>query len=84
MRIQSLELTEEKILKNKYSLPAGVQIKEMNIPASQYPEDFPAIEFYPNGGSNGGSILLDSQDRRGFRISVNFLTGMVVIEAISS
>jgi type II secretion system protein H len=82
VRIQSLESTEEKVVKNKYPLPAGVQIKEMNIPAPQYPEDFPAIEFYPSGGSNGGSILLDMQDRKGFRISVHFLTGMVVIEAI--
>jgi type II secretion system protein H len=82
VRIQSLESTEEKVVKNKYPLPAGVQIKEMNIPAPQYPEDFPAIEFYPSGGSNGGSILLDMQDRKGFRISIHFLTGMVVIEAI--
>jgi general secretion pathway protein H len=83
VRIQSLELTEEKVLKGTYPLPAGVQIKEMNIPAPQYPDDFPVIEFYPSGGSNGGSILLDTQDRKGFRISVHFLTGMVVIEAIS-
>lgn len=82
IRIQSLEPMEEKVLKNKYPLPVGVQIREMNIPSPQYPPDFPAIEFYPNGGSNGGSILLDSQDQRGFRIRVHFLTGMVVIEAI--
>lgn len=82
VRIQSLEPTEEKVLKNKYPLPAGVQIKEVNIPAPQYPDDFPVIEFYPSGGSNGGSILLDMPDRKGFRITVHFLTGMVVIEAI--
>ena len=82
VRIQSLGPSEEKILKNKYPLPVGVQIKEVNIPAPQYPDDFPVIEFYPSGGSNGGSILLDSQERKGFRISVHFLTGMVVIEAI--
>lgn len=82
VRIQLLEPTEEKVLKNKYPLPAGVQIKEVNIPAPQYLEDYPAIEFYPSGGSNGGSILLDTPDRKGFRISVHFLTGMVVIEAI--
>ena len=44
--IQALELTEEKVLKNKYPIPAGVQIKEVNIPAPQYPDDFPVIEFY--------------------------------------
>jgi len=68
VRILSLEPTEEKILKN--------------IPPPEYPADFPAIEFYPSGGSNGGSILLDSQDQKGFRIKVHFLTGMVAIEAI--
>ena len=82
VRIQSVERTEEKVLKNKYPLPAGVQIKEVNIPTAQYTDEPPAIEFYPSGGSNGGSILLDSPDRKGFRISVHFLTGMVVIEAI--
>jgi prepilin-type N-terminal cleavage/methylation domain-containing protein len=82
VRIQALELNEEKVLKNKYPLPLGIQIREMDIPSPQYPADFPVIEFYPSGGSNGGSILLDSQDRKGFRISVHFLTGMVVIEAI--
>ena len=81
VRIQSLEPTEERVLKNRYPLPAGVQIKEVNIPAVQYTDDLPAFEFYPSGGSNGGSILLDMQDRKGFRISVHFLTGMVVIEA---
>jgi general secretion pathway protein H len=82
VRVLSLEPTEEKVLKNKYPLPAGIQIKEMYIPSSENPADFPAIEFYPSGGSNGGSILLDSQDQKGFRIKVHFLTGMVVIEAI--
>jgi len=82
VRILSLEPTEEKILKNIYPLPAGIQIKDMSIPSPEYPADFPAIEFYPSGGSNGGSILLDSQDQKGFRIKVHFLTGMVAIEAI--
>lgn len=82
VRVQSLEPTEEKALKNKYPLPVGIQIKEVDIPSPQYPADFPAIEFYPNGGSNGGSILLDNQDQRGFRIRVHFLTGTVMIEAI--
>jgi hypothetical protein len=38
------------------------------------------IEFYPNGGSNGGAILLDSQDRMGYKIKVHLLTGMVEVE----
>jgi prepilin-type N-terminal cleavage/methylation domain-containing protein len=89
--IQLLESTEDKstnkkgeemVQKNKYHLPDGIQIKELKIPSPQYPADFPAIEFYPNGGSNGGSILLDSQDQRGYRIKVHFLTGIVEIEGV--
>jgi prepilin-type N-terminal cleavage/methylation domain-containing protein len=89
--IQLLESTEDKsankkgeemVQKNKYHLPVGIQIKELKIPSPQYAADFPAIEFYPNGGSNGGSILLDSQDQRGYRIKVHFLTGIVEIEGV--
>ena len=64
----------------KFPLPDGVQVKEVKIPSPLYPSDFPAIEFYPNGGSNGGSILLEGQDHKGYRIKVHFLTGMVEVE----
>jgi type II secretion system protein H len=87
VRVQSMELkeekdekTEEKITPMTYSLPEGIRMKEIDIPSPQYPSDFPLIEFYPNGGSNGGSILLDSQDRKGYKIEVHFLTGMVKVE----
>ncbi len=63
-----------------YTLPASVQMKELNIESTQYPADLPAFEFYPNGGSNGGDILLDSRSQKGFKIKVHFLTGKVVIE----
>ena len=66
--------------KRSYSLPEGIQMKEVKIPFPEFPSDLPTIEFYPNGGSNGGSILLDAQTQKGYRIKVNFLTGMVAIE----
>jgi general secretion pathway protein H len=65
-----------------YTLPQGVQIKEVEAPDPEFPSDLPTIEFYPNGGSNGGTILLDASDRKGFRIKVNFLTGMVKVEQV--
>ena len=87
VRVQSMELKDEKDEKTKekitpmtYLLPEGIRMKEIDIPSPQYPSDFPLIEFYPNGGSNGGSILLDSQDRKGYRIEVHFLTGIVKVE----
>ncbi len=63
-----------------YILPKGVEIKEVKSNSPEYPSDYAVIEFYPNGGSNGGTILLDSSDRKGYRIKVNFLTGIVEIE----
>ena len=48
-----------------YALPSGIHIKEVKVDSPQFPSDVPTIEFYPNGGSNGGVILLDNQDRKG-------------------
>jgi len=73
---------EEKALQKKYSLPGEIKFKEVKTAPSQYSSGFPAIEFYPNGTSNGGSILLDSQDRKGYKIKVHFLTGVVEIERV--
>ncbi len=80
VKVQSVELIEEKAPPKIYSLPEGVQIKEIKVDSPQYPSDLPTIEFYPNGGSNGGTVLLDSKDLKGYKIKVNFLTGIVQIE----
>jgi len=90
VKVQSVKLTEEKAEDEKqdklsekiYSFPEGINMREVKVSSAQYPSDFPTIEFYPNGGSNGGSVLLGSQDQRGYRIKVNFLTGLVEIEEI--
>jgi len=74
------EKKEEDAPKTLYGLPKGVQMKDLDFTSPQYPCDLPAIEFYPNGGSNGGSILFSSSERGGYRISVHFLTGMVEVE----
>jgi general secretion pathway protein H len=66
----------------KYALPEGVQMKEVKVSSPQYPADLPVIEFYPSGGSNGGSILLERPDHQGYRIKVHFITGMVQVEEI--
>ena len=91
VKVQLMESTEEKAEdeQNKgkappkaYFLPDGVYIKEVDVDSPQYPSDLPTIEFYPNGGSNGGTILLDSQDLKGYKIKVHFLTGSVAIEKV--
>jgi type II secretion system protein H len=68
--------------KTLYGLPVGVQMKELDFPSPEHPCDLPAVEFYPNGGSNGGSVLINSPERKGYRIKVDFFTGMVEIEQV--
>ena len=74
------EKKEGKQYKKTYSLPEGIQIVESDIPPPQCASDLPTIEFYPNGGSNGGIFFLNSADQRGYKIMVDFLTGIVKIE----
>jgi len=71
---------EAKAPEMRYPLPGGIQIKEVKIPSPEFPSDLPTIEFYPTGGSNGGAILLEIQDQKGYWIKVHFLTGIVGIE----
>jgi general secretion pathway protein H len=73
---------EDKAPQKIYPLPNGIHLKEVKVEEPQYPSDFPAIEFYPNGGSNGGTILLEGQDQRGYKVKVYFLTGTVEIERV--
>lgn len=87
VRVQALEEEGEgekaeevaRVLKKSYSLPSGIQMKEVKIPSAEFPSDVPAIEFYPNGGSNGGSVILEAEDQKGYRIRVRFLTGIVEV-----
>jgi general secretion pathway protein H len=91
VRVQKTEPSEEKeqelrgkgkSVRQMYHLPTGINVKEVNIASPQYASDYPTFEFYPNGGSNGGSFLLSSEERGGYRIKVHFLTGMVTIEKV--
>jgi len=76
------EKKEGKDTPKVYVLPASIQMKELKVESTQYLSDLPAIEFYPNGGSNGGDILLDTPSQKGYKIKVNFLTGTVIIEKV--
>jgi len=74
------EPAEQKPSQKIYIMPPSVQIKEVKAEEPEFPSELPTIEFYPNGGSNGGSILLDGGDGKVFKITVFFLTGEVRIE----
>jgi type II secretion system protein H len=85
--VHSMDLSEENVEEKQgpvpektYLLPEGIQMKGDPTTSSLSTSELSPIEFYPNGGSNGGAILLDSPDRLGYRIQVHFLTGMVDIK----
>jgi type II secretion system protein H len=87
VRVQSMDSKEEKEEKTDranhkktYFLPDGIEMKGIQIASPQYRSEIPSIEFYPNGGSNGGAIVLDSQGRKGYKIKIHFLTGIVEVE----
>lgn len=63
----------------KFVLPEGIQMKELEIPILQDPPGSHTIEFYPNGGSNGGSLVIYVPEHKGYRIKVHFITGIVEI-----
>ena len=65
-----------------YSVPAGVNLKEVKTESPESSSDLPTIEFYPNGSSNGGTILLDMEDHNGYKITVNFVTGIVAVDKV--
>ncbi len=43
-------------------------------------DDVYDIEFFPRGNSSGGEIVVRAQDNRGYSLSVNRITGKVVLE----
>jgi general secretion pathway protein H len=73
VKVQSIVLEEEEKKESiqSYPLPKGIQIKGDN-----------PIEFYSNGASNGGTILLESEGHKGYKIRVHFLTGIVEVEKV--
>jgi general secretion pathway protein H len=65
------EEEEKKEPIQSYPLPKGIHLR------GGHP-----IEFYSNGSSNGGTILLESEGHKGYKITVHFLTGMVEVEKV--
>lgn len=80
--LESEETKEKSPPARTFSLPEWIQIREMKTWANQISTELPTIEFYPNGGSNGGSFLLEGEGQRGYRIQVHSVTGAVKIERI--
>lgn len=75
---------ETSVLIKSYILPEGIRVERIDSIPEVSPSEMTLFEFYPNGGSNGGSLLLENEDRSRFRIEVHFLTGMVKIVKVEA
>lgn len=79
---KDLERFEEKVVKRKVPLPEGIQVKDVQIASGQESSPLPAVEFYPTGGSNGASFLVEKRNQKAYRIKVHLITGLVEVEAV--
>lgn len=72
---------EKKLLKN-VPIPEGIRIKEIKEISVRFPLENPSFEFYPEGGSSGGSILLSGPGDKEFEILLDLLTGSVEVKRV--
>lgn len=80
--------TEGKTLENTkavtkvYVLPEGVRFeKAVAFDGEESDSRFFAVVFMPSGCSSGGTLLLENRRERRYTIKIDFITGMVGIEA---
>jgi prepilin-type N-terminal cleavage/methylation domain-containing protein len=64
-----------------YTLPEGVTFKELTVGREEVSEEGGILDFFSNGGSTGGRIILADDKEREIGIEVDFLTGRVRIVA---
>lgn len=72
---------EKRLLKN-IPIPEGIRIKEAKGASIQFPLDCPSFEFYPEGGSSGGYILISGTGDKEFKILLDLLTGSVEVKRV--
>jgi general secretion pathway protein H len=63
-----------------YVLSKEVHMEKVEAGKNAVESELPTLEFYPNGGSNGGRVALKSTEGRSYAIGVDSLTGMVKVE----
>ena len=67
-------------MEQSYPLPEGIRMERIDVGKTLLDLALPSFEFYPNGGSNGGSALVRGGQGRGYSMGVDFLTGAVTVE----
>lgn len=81
LSVLSADLGEEKpVPERSYPFPPEVSIDQLEVGKTLIEAAIPSFEFYPNGGSNGGSAVIRREPGGAFSIRVDFLTGAVTVE----
>lgn len=65
----------------RYELPLEVRVNEALVNDKKYSKGRVVVLFYPNGGSSGGEILVAGKGEQQYNITVNFVTGSVLVNA---
>ena len=71
---------ESPTAERSYTLPIDMKIEKVDVGKTLLDVSLPSFEFYPNGGSNGGTALVRRGQEEGYSIHVDFLTGSVRME----
>lgn len=65
--------------RKSYTIPKEVKLARVVIDGEEITEDQAWIDFYPNGSCSGGEIFLMDEKEREYRITLEFITGIVKI-----
>jgi len=91
VKVQSINLDEKKkegdkeeVSKKTYSLPEGIEMKEVNLISPNIPPIFQLLSFIPMEGRTGAPSFSNNKEQKGYKIKVDFLTGVVKIEGMET
>ena len=67
-----------------YVLPEGVQLKQAYAGDTAVDNGIFQVNFFANGSSSGGDIVIEGENGRALMIHIDFITGMVEIAKSST
>ena len=73
---------EEPVIRSKsYDLPDGVKLEKAVSGEDEIDSGLFQIVFFPTGSSSGGDVILTNDRGKRYKISVDFITGIVQLES---
>jgi general secretion pathway protein H len=79
---QDLGDGEEPVIRSKsYDLPDGVKLEKGVSGEDEIDSGLFQIAFFPTGSSSGGDVILTNDRGKRYKISVDFITGVVRLES---